>query len=73
MEYWAGSLVALVGIIIFQQVYWAVVVNKLINKLMSRDYGFYHSQNKEMPKVTRMPLPESPDLDFGTLSEVGRI
>jgi hypothetical protein len=63
----------LLGLIVFQQLYWAKQCQRLIDKLMSRDYGFYKAQDKTPEKVVRMQLPEEQDLDFGSLSEVGRI
>lgn len=41
MEIYIFSLLG--ALLVFQQVYYSYVVNKLINKLMSRNYGEYEA------------------------------
>ena len=43
-------LAVLVGLLIFQQVYYTMVVNRLVNKIMSRNYAEYAQVNKPVQK-----------------------
>lgn len=64
-------LEVLTALLIISNVYWAFIVNKLVNKLMSRNY-FEFKQAEENPIETKTePVVNEPD-DFGALSELIR-
>lgn len=53
-------------IIIFQQIFWSRVAQKLVDKLMSRNYHEYVQAQQTSPAV-RVRVNDSPD-DFEDLS-----
>lgn len=66
-------MIVLFGLIIFQQIYWSIVVHRLVNKLMSRSFFEYKQAEQaftEKPKRIQEPEPEE---DIGVLSEIGQL
>lgn len=59
---------ALVLVIVFQQVYWSIQTHKLIDKLMSRNYHEYTQAERHEPTIRVKPLPDAPD-DMGALDD----
>ena len=64
-------ILTLVGLLVFQQVYFMRQVQKLLDKLMSRSYTEYKAAEKptQRVKVQESIFPE----DMGPLSEFNRI
>ena len=63
----AGLVIALLG----SNVFWAIVVHRLINKVMAGNYGAYlQAQASAQPKPAPEFRPE-PTEDLGALSDFG--
>lgn len=64
-------VITLVGLLVFQQVYFMRQVQKLLDKLMSRSYTEYKSAEKPVQRTIKQELviPE----DMGPLTEFSRI
>lgn len=63
----------LVGLLIFQQVYYTLMINKLVNKLMSRSYHEY-VQADNLPNrqdVPKVRIDDEHYEDMGQLAEFG--
>lgn len=66
-------ILALFGIIIFQQVYMTHSVNKLVNKLMSRDYYSYKQTEEPQEKGVKIKLDEELTEDLSIISDIAGI
>ncbi len=65
MEFIIGALILL---LFLQQLHWAKTTQKLIDKLMSRDYGSYVHATQPPVKREAINVVEEPAEDLGTLS-----
>lgn len=66
-------LLLVAGLLVFREIYWARVTNKLIDKLMSRNYHEYkQAESQGEPERARPPVDEGPiDSDIGIMQEFG--
>ena len=62
--------VTLCGVVVFQQVYYIRVINKLVNKLMSRNYSEYKLATRK-PVKRESKLKEPLFLSEHELSNIG--
>ena len=64
------AVVVLLGVLLIgTNVAWMVFTHRLMNKLMSRNFGDYlQAQAAVTPKAPRVPPAEAPDEDLRTLA-----
>lgn len=62
----------LVGLLIFQQVYYTMTINRLLNKLMSRNYAEFVQTEQFMksnePNVFKVDVETEPEEDLSVIS-----
>lgn len=61
----------LVVLLIFQQVYSTITINRLVNKLMSRNYGEYMQSQVHTPDRLNVKLNEDPAEDLNAIFNIG--
>lgn len=59
----------LVGLLAYQQVYWSKLTQKLVDKLMSRNYHEYKQAEGLQPIKGRAKAPEEVSEDLGVLND----
>lgn len=64
-------IVALSGLLVWQQFFWMRHTQKLVDKLMSRDFADYKQQTTPRPVVPRGTPIEQPDEDMGVMEQIG--
>lgn len=63
-----------VGLLIFQQVYYTMTINKLLNKLMSRNYAEFVQAEQiknAQPNIFKVDVGAEPEEDLSVLSALG--
>lgn len=61
---------ALVGLLVFQQVFFMRQVQKMIDKIMSRNFVEYKQmETPPLPRAAQPPMPFHEREDFGVLNE----
>lgn len=63
--------IGLMGLLIFQQVYLTIVINRLVDKVMSRSYAEYAQANQKVPARIRIPVEDEPVEDLNQLFGLG--
>ena len=66
-----GLVLVLVGVIIHQQIFFTKQIQRLVDKLMSRDFTTYVQATKPPPPRVMLPIGEPEDLsalnEFATI------
>lgn len=63
-------LTTMVSLLVYQQWFYLREIQKLVDKLMSRDFGEYNRTANPAPKI-KIKLPEAVPEDMGALKEFG--
>lgn len=64
-------LAGLIALLCWQQWFWMRHTQKLVDKLMSRDYTEYKYSSNPPAITPRSPEPQQPDEDLGILEQIG--
>ena len=70
------TLLAVLGLLVFSNLFWALVCHRLINKLMSRSFFEYKEAELQPEKLkvaskdNKIEVNENDFEDFGALSEL---
>lgn len=71
MTFDQSVILGLASLLIFQTVYLTMTINKLTDKLMSRNYAEYVQANNPVPDKVRLPQEPEPVEDLNTLFGLG--
>lgn len=66
-----AAIVCLAGLNVFQLVYWSRQVQKLVDKLMSRDYHTYELSKQPVLTPPKPQAAEEPNEDLAPLTDFG--
>ena len=66
-------LILVAGLLVWREIYWAKISNKLIDKLMSRNYHEYkQAESQGEPLRARPPVDQGPiDTDLSMMQDFG--
>lgn len=72
-EHFIGLVI--IGLLVFQQIYYTLTINRLLNKLMSRNYSEFVQTEQFMkntiPNTFKVDVGNEPEEDLSILSALG--